>query len=64
MPGPLYVLLFNADKLYTLIYTPSGRHVFVADYLADTVTQVDAINDTVVRTIKVGVRPEGFQFLP
>ncbi len=43
--------------------TPSGRHVFVANFLADTVTQIDAINNTVVRTIQVGKKPAGFKFL-
>ena len=44
--------------------TPNGSHVFVADYGADTITQIDAVNNKVLRTIKVGVKPEGFQFLP
>jgi len=43
--------------------TPSGRHVFVANFLADTTTQIDAINTTVVRTIQVGKKPVGFKFL-
>ena len=44
--------------------TPNGSHVFVADYGTDTITQIDAVNNKVLRTIKVGVKPEGFQFLP
>ena len=42
---------------------PSGRHVFVASFLADTITQIDVINNTLVRTIQVGKKPVGFKFL-
>lgn len=48
----------------TLIVTPSGRHVFVANYGADSIMQIDTATNKVVRTIVVGKKPQGFQFLP
>jgi len=44
--------------------TPSGRHIFVTNFLQDTVVQIDAATNTVLRTIKVGSKPSGFQFVP
>lgn len=48
----------------SLIVTPSGRHVFVANFGADSIMQIDAATNKVVRTITVGKKPQAFQFLP
>ena len=42
--------------------TPTGRHVFAANFGADTITQIDTTTNAVVRTITVGPKPQGFQF--
>ena len=48
----------------SLIVTPSGRHVFVANHGADTIMQIDTATNKVVRTITVGKNPTGFRFIP
>ncbi len=46
-----------------MVVTPSGRHLFVANYGADTITQIDTATNKVVRNIIVGKKPHGFQIL-
>jgi len=47
----------------SMIVTPSGRHLFVANFGSDTITQIDTITNKVVRNITVGKKPHGFQIL-
>lgn len=47
----------------SMIVTPSGRHLFVANYGGDTITQIDTATNKVVRNITVGKKPHGFQVL-
>ena len=51
-------------KPKSLIVTPSGRHLFVANNGADTIMQIDTATNKLVRTITVGKSPLGFQFVP
>lgn len=47
----------------SMIVTPSGRHLFVGTFGADTITQSDTATNKVVRNITVGKKPHGFQIL-
>ena len=53
------------DNPLSLKYTPNGNYLFVCNRNSNSVSVIDANNQTVIRTIQgVGIEPHGIDFTP